>query len=1149
MTVARFSPTAVSVIVSPGPSPYPASWDLEVRGPVDAALLERALEELTPGDPGPADGRARLMRHGPDHHTLRLTPAPGTSAASLAGRVADLLTEPPATDQPLTPAQAAVLAPGQAAKPHYEAVFIEATAPLDARTVRQALRRLLAAHPQLTSRADALRGRLTPTTAAPDTGVTGRQNPLTEAEFTDEDDFTAAVAALGRTVDARTGVQLRALLARDRRPTGPRADRLAVVADALAVDETSWHILIEDLTTFLDEPDNDARPSGASGPDSAAFAAAPPYAAAEPAGWAAQLRELADDPEEARHWTRVAERRARMINSRWSARVGRPQDMAGSGPADVRDRAPGPARHTGFIVDEEPTERITKGLARRLALTTGQVLTGVFALALARWQRVDEVSFDVRSDPRADQVNLRRHVGRLTDVHPVHLALDPALDLLGQLAALAGPLAAGAGQASGAGFGACREWSADPLLREALRTLPPAQTCLVLPAPIERVPAPNGPLPGPPHTVNGSAQKPSVNPLQVRFQVVGDHLHIGVDWVSAPAEGITDASVAALGDLLRELLEELAETSTAPIPSVFRGTPQQTALYTGGDAQPGTGRHVEQVVWLWHGPLDVQRFTAAWQSVFDCETVLRTAFTGGPEPQLMVHSRVTPDITSRVHAADEDLSVFLERDRLRGFDLRCPPALRLTLLQADGTPPTRTGAPTRIVLTYHRALLDNWSVHILLREFYRAYLGGGALPGGERRPDLRDYAAWVAAQDLEPARGFWARPAPPDGTASRPGRPSGATGRTGVGRSRLRLDVAETIRLSRWAGRWGVAESSVLQAVWAMLIYRASGATAPAPVSFAVTVPGRGIPLEGVSRMLGPLRNSLLMSVEVDPAGAVPGLLRQLRDRALDMAAYEWVPGDWIHGPREAGTGTEPADTVIVFEDPPHPVEGLENELAAQGIGADFPGTVPARSVLPIGLLAHHDKTGGLVFTGVHDRDVLDEEAATELLVQSVLLLRELPLWARESTTVGEALKLLEGRAVPPMAEAAGAGPDDPLVTLRAAREERAGTVCLVPPPGAPADCYDLLAQAYTGPRRLLVLTGGTDTDRALAALAALPGGRQLVLGGYSGAGALACELARHLAADGDRPPRVVLAGASTDDGERAATLARALDRTTRPHA
>ncbi len=114
--------------------------------------------------------------------------------------------------------------------------------------------------------------------------------------------------------------------------------------------------------------------------------------------------------------------------------------------------------------------------------------------------------------------------------------------------------------------------------------------------------------------------------------------------------------------------------------------------------------------------------------------------------------------------------------------------------------------------------------------------------------------------------------------------------------------------------------------------------------------------------------------------------------------------------PGEAGR----AETVLVFEDPPHPVHGLESDLAAQGIRAEFPGTLPARSVLPLALLAHHDTAGGLVLTGVHDRALLDEAAAAELLVQSALLLRELSLGADEFTTVAQVLKLLDGRAVPP---------------------------------------------------------------------------------------------------------------------------------------
>jgi hypothetical protein len=699
--------------------------------------------------------------------------------------------------------------------------------------------------------------------------------------------------------------------------------------------------------------------------------------------------------------------------------------------------------------------------------------------------------------------------------------------------------------------------------------------------------------------------------------------------------------------LVRELLQELAAAPAAPLLPAFRATPQQVALYRGGDARPGTGRHVEQLVWVWHGPLDHGRFTASWQSVFDCETVLRTAFTEGAEPLLLVHDRVVPEITRR--ADPDDWPAFLERDRLRGFDLRRPGALRLTLAEAEqpageAAGPGKAGPPpsTRIVVTYHRALLDNWSAHLLLREFYRAYLAGGTLPGGERRPDLRDYTAWAAAQDLEPARGFWTGGAPAEPTAPWPGpfagrsgarageepgdgvpggsapsggrtaggRPAGggsadggpaaAAGRsgagragagrsragragpTGVGRVRLSLDSLETTRLAHWAADLGTAESSVLQAVCAMLVYRASGATGPAQVSFAVTVSGRGIALDGVARMPGPLRNPLPMTVEVNPADTVPRLLRRLRDRALDMAAYEWVPADlaraWSRAGADTGTHT---NTLIVFEDPPHPLEGMEAQLAAHGIHAELPDTVPARSVLPIGLLAHHDSTGGLVLTGVHDRALLDEEEAAGLLAQSGLLLRSLPTAADETTTVGDVLALLDdgddgrdgdgdadgGRGALPRRRTAGArgaaadraggpygGPDrpgGPLATLRAARHARAGRICLIPPPDTPGSCYDELAREYPGPQELLVLTAPPDDEGAEPALAALRSdgsGTPLLLAGFSGAGVLACDVARRVSALGGSAPRVVLAGASADERERTRDLVRALENAVPRH-
>ncbi|WEP01121.1 condensation domain-containing protein (plasmid) [Streptomyces sp. FXJ1.172] len=1148
MTSHRVPQAPVSVIVAPGPSPHPVPWDLELRGPLDEAALERLLEELTAGgDPDRPGWRHRLLRHGPDHHTLRFSAPQGAPVAFVAGRVADHLTAPPPpADRPLTPAQRAALA--REGERRYEAMVLDAAAATgagaspDAGALRAALDAVVAVHPQLRSR---LAGGDGWHTARAHDAARSRQERVVEGEFTDEAGFAALVDAAGRTLDAYAGDQLRVLLARDRRTDGARADRIAVVALEPAVDAASWRILLDDLTAAL------AAATGGTAPRP------------EPDGlaeWVTELRALASDVAEAQHWSLVAERRARAARAvlRPPQRALRPADGdsrtnvrvtgADDGPAVVpagtpdtgfveradeteyaAEEPPGGARHTGFTLGEDATERIAQGLAGRLALTAGQVLTGAFALALARWQGTDEVGFDVRSDPRGDRPGLRRLAGRLAEPYPVQFALGAGAGPVGQLTELAGALAACAGLAGGgAGFGACREWSPDPQVRRTLRELAPARVCLA-------VDDAGGPLPDSARPMHRGA-----HPVEVRAEIRSGRLRVGLDWPRDPAHGVTDASAGELACLLREVLEELAAAPAAPIPRAFlRATPQQSVLYTGGDARPGTGRHVEQLVWVWRGPLDVRRFTRSWQSVFDCETVLRTAFTDGPEPLLVVHERVVPEITRRAFP-DGDWSAFLEGDRLRGFDLRRPGALRFTLLETERTRSADPVAPTRILVTYHRALLDTWSAHLLLREFYRAYLAGGTLPGGERRPDLRDYTAWVAAQDPEPARGFWAASAPPVGAASWPVRSAARAGLTGVGRARLRLDPVETTRLAHWAGTWGTAESSVLQTVWAILIYWASGATGPAPVCFAVTVSGRGIALDGADRMPGPLRNPLPMTVEVDPAGTVPRLLRQLRDRALDMAAYEWVPADWIRAWR---SGADPG-TVIVFEDPPHPLDGLEAQLAAHGIHAELPDTLPARSVLPIGLLAHHDSAGGLVLTGVHDRALLDEEAAAELLAQCALLLRSLPLSAGEATTVGEALELLEESAVPGLGDT---GRDTPLVTLRAARRERAGTICLIPPPGAPETCYDLLASSYPGPQQLLLLTAGADPDRARSALATLRTARSLLFAGFSGAGVLACDLARRIAADGGRPPRVVLAGACADERERFGALAQVLLDATGP--
>ncbi|MEV7415202.1 condensation domain-containing protein [Streptomyces sp. NPDC089919] len=440
----------------------------------------------------------------------------------------------------------------------------------------------------------------------------------------------------------------------------------------------------------------------------------------------------------------------------------------------------------------------------------------------------------------------------------------------------------------------------------------------------------------------------------------------------------------------------------------------------------GTGRHVEQLSWRWRGPLDTERFTAAWQSVVDRETVLRAAFDWEPEPRVVLHDRADADVV-RHPAGSVDWDELLETDRRRGFDLRRPGPLRVTLVDDPAAPAVPAGrarpqdgpegtVATRILLTFHHGLLDAWSVFVLLDEFYRAYLAGGRLSGGERRPDIRDWASWLTRQDTAPAREFWTRAVPEGAPAVLPALPGPETLESGPGRAEAELSAADAGRLHHWAAGQAVPDSTALQAVWALLLYRATGARGAAPVGFGVTVSGRGIALDAVERLPGPMRNCLPMTVEVDPGHRLTRLLTALRDMALDMAPYEWVSCGQIHEWTGRAMEGRLLESLVAVESGPRPPADLKAELAARGIRVEPLRASGAHTVYPVALLAHSAEDGALTLTAVHDRARISAADAGRLVGHCAALLRELPE-TDEATTVGQVLALLEGDEPPRIAD------------------------------------------------------------------------------------------------------------------------------------
>ncbi|WP_428986060.1 amino acid adenylation domain-containing protein [Streptomyces pyxinae] len=310
------------------------------------------------------------------------------------------------------------------------------------------------------------------------------------------------------------------------------------------------------------------------------------------------------------------------------------------------------------------------------------------------------------------------------------------------------------------------------------------------------------------------------------------------------------------------------------------------------------------------GALDPAALRSAAAELLDHNPELRVAFlaTADGRPVQVVVDGVAPDWTEDDlrHLPPEEreaaLGAAAEADRVRPFDLAAPPLLRLRLLTlADGE--------HALLLTNHHAILDGWSVPVLVQELFGRYAARsrGAEPPRPRRP-FRDYLAWWTARDPEAAGRAWREALDGIGgpTLLAPADP----GRRPALSHRLphRLDPELAGRVRELARSADVTVNTVVQLAWALLLGRHTGRE---DVVFGATVSGRPPELDGVETMTGLFINTVPVRVELRGDRTVRQTLARLQDAQSRLAAHQHLGLAEIQ--RIAGGG-ELFDTLLVFE-------------------------------------------------------------------------------------------------------------------------------------------------------------------------------------------------------------------------------------------
>ncbi|MGN7996499.1 non-ribosomal peptide synthase/polyketide synthase [Chitinophaga sp. 22308] len=331
-----------------------------------------------------------------------------------------------------------------------------------------------------------------------------------------------------------------------------------------------------------------------------------------------------------------------------------------------------------------------------------------------------------------------------------------------------------------------------------------------------------------------------------------------------------------------------------------------------------SGTYIEQFICELE-QLRPHAFIQSWNRLLQQYTILRTAFYYDEFsiPVQCVYEQVEIpvtilDYTHLDKAAQEEAFAAFKADDLRqGFDFREAPLMRLTLVQLQGN-------SYRMLWTSHHILLDGWSLPVLVDSLLNTYellVTGKELPA-VTTDHFEDYIRYQEKQDKEQLAAFWKQylQGATEGTLL----PfiDAATSRTkGSGvylEHQLLLDHAFTQRLTTFAQQNHITTSTLMEGVWAYLLYRYTGRD---EISYGVTVSGRPDDLPGVEQRVGLYINTLPLHTGIDEKQGIIAWLQAIQAGQLKSRDYQYASLNDVQ--QWTGVGADLFDSSITFQNYP----------------------------------------------------------------------------------------------------------------------------------------------------------------------------------------------------------------------------------------
>ncbi|HJY05902.1 MAG TPA: amino acid adenylation domain-containing protein [Bryobacteraceae bacterium] len=361
------------------------------------------------------------------------------------------------------------------------------------------------------------------------------------------------------------------------------------------------------------------------------------------------------------------------------------------------------------------------------------------------------------------------------------------------------------------------------------------------------------------------------------------------------------------------------KAATANIEDIYELSPLQRGMLFHTLYAPGTAVYVEQIAYHIPTAFNVRAFDSAWQVLAAAHPILRTSFFFDDlaKPLQVVHRRVQVPVVSEDWTAvptDErkrKLEAYLHADAARGFTISEAPLVRLACFTTPNA--------TDVVLTFHHAILDGWSLQLLMRDLNTAYDAQywGHAPHLPFRRPYTDYIGWLQSLNLSAAEKYWRTRLKGIEAPTRLNidtLPAPVESLTSHGAADSRLSADTTRQLDEYARRGQITINTVVQGAWALLLSRYSGES---DVLFGSVVSGRPADLSGAGDMIGLFINTVPVRIDLSGDPPLHEWLKRLQEEAAQAHAYQFCPIADVQTWSDISRDKPLFETVVVFENYP----------------------------------------------------------------------------------------------------------------------------------------------------------------------------------------------------------------------------------------